>query len=243
MPDLLTTRQVQDLLQIDRTTIYRMVESGQLPAVRVGKQWRFERSALERRLGSAPSPDEVVRPFAPPAQPAAQSAALADLLPLSCCQMIQDAFADALGVTIITTDMEGRPVTQVSNPCGLYSAMLQDVDAVARCIQDWQRVAGAIPLEPRFSPNDLGLLCARGLIRAGNELKGMVFFGGIAPDKWPPDAQVITQMAGNFGVAAETVAEHIDAAFRLDRGQRERALTFVQRIADIFSQVLMDRGI
>jgi len=38
MSELLTTHQVQDLLKVDRSTIYRMVEAGRLPAVRVGKQ-------------------------------------------------------------------------------------------------------------------------------------------------------------------------------------------------------------
>ena len=42
MADLLTTSQVQDRLQVDRTTIYRMIDAGHLPAIRVGKQWRFQ---------------------------------------------------------------------------------------------------------------------------------------------------------------------------------------------------------
>ena len=48
MADLLTTNQVQTLLKVDRTTIYRMVEQGRLPAIRVGKQWRFSRPEIER---------------------------------------------------------------------------------------------------------------------------------------------------------------------------------------------------
>ena len=52
MADLMTTNQVQELLQVDRTTIYRMVEAGELPALRVGKQWRFPREDFERWLRS-----------------------------------------------------------------------------------------------------------------------------------------------------------------------------------------------
>ena len=73
MPDLLTTTQVQDLLQVDRTTIYRMVESGRLPAIRVGKQWRFSRPEIERWLGTAAS---LVRPTATALQaPTSQASA------------------------------------------------------------------------------------------------------------------------------------------------------------------------
>ncbi len=43
--------------------------------------------------------------------------------------------------------------------------------------------------------SEMGLLCARGLIRAGAELKGMVVVGGIAPDNWPPDPEQIADLA------------------------------------------------
>jgi excisionase family DNA binding protein len=156
MADLLTTRQVQDLLQVDRTTIYRMVEGGQLPAVRVGKQWRFHRADLERRLrNDATASDPQLQP-GPVASPA-----LAELLPMPATQLLQDAFADALGVTLLITDMDGRPVTQASNPCGLFAAVMQDEDAVARCVADWGRMAGMVTLEPRFAPNELGAVRGR----------------------------------------------------------------------------------
>ena len=41
MDELLTTRQVQSILQVDRTTIYRMLKDGRLRGVKVGQQWRF----------------------------------------------------------------------------------------------------------------------------------------------------------------------------------------------------------
>ena len=248
MANLLTTRQVQELLKVDRTTIYRMVESGQLPAVRVGKQWRFTRTDLDQLLNgtktpleasTAPTPVQPVRPLSPQAQ---DEQPLRELLPLAAAQMIQDVVADALGVTMMITDMAGNPVTQVSNPCGLYHTLLADEEAVTHCIHEWQRLAGAVTLETKFSPNDLGLLCARGLIRTGNLLKGMVFVGGIAPDQWPPDREQVKAMATQFKMAPQTLAPHIDEVYRLDRRQRERVLSFIQRIADIFSLLLVQNG-
>jgi len=103
-------------------------------------------------------------------------------------------------------------------------------------------MAGIIPLEPRFSPSDLGLLCARGLIRSGNELKGMVFVGGIAPEFWPPDEQGISDIAGHFGLEPAEVAANIESVHRLDKAGRDRAILFVQRIADIVAHILLDRN-
>ena len=47
MTDLLTTKELQAILHVDRTTIYRMAESGRLPAVKVGGQWRFPRQQID----------------------------------------------------------------------------------------------------------------------------------------------------------------------------------------------------
>lgn len=240
MADLLTARDVQDMLQVDRTTIYRMAESGQLPAMRVGKQWRFARADLERWLRAqtgAPTAGPVM-PSTPHADP---DTPLAQLLPMPCAQMIQDAFADALGVMMVITDMQGQPVTDISNPCGLYVAIMREPDAVAHCVSNWQRLAGNLTLEPKFSASELGLLCARGLIRTGNALKGMVFVGGIAPDPWPPAAGEVQEMAQRFHCDPAYVQANVTAVYHLDRSAQERALQFVQRIADIFSHILEDR--
>ena len=50
MEELLTTKQVLDILQVDRTTIYRMLKDGRLSGVKVGQQWRFPRSEVEDLL-------------------------------------------------------------------------------------------------------------------------------------------------------------------------------------------------
>ncbi|ODS55720.1 MAG: hypothetical protein ABS36_08965 [Acidobacteria bacterium SCN 69-37] len=46
----LTTDEVMDYLQINLRTVYRLIKAGRLPAVRVGRQWRFERTAIEAWL-------------------------------------------------------------------------------------------------------------------------------------------------------------------------------------------------
>ena len=38
MPNLLTAKEVQELLSVDRTTIYRMLKDGRLKGVKVGNQ-------------------------------------------------------------------------------------------------------------------------------------------------------------------------------------------------------------
>ncbi len=49
---LLTALEVQHLLHIDRSTIYRMAEDGRLPAIRVGRSWRFPAERIDAMLGA-----------------------------------------------------------------------------------------------------------------------------------------------------------------------------------------------
>lgn len=250
MTDLLTTRQVQELLKVDRTTIYRMVDGGQLPAMRVGKQWRFARTEVEHWLHAGRSADFDLlvggqhEPPAPKALPfaSAENSNLADILPIACAQAAQDAFAELLGATLVITDMQGRPVTKISNPCGFFDALMgASPESLQHCVRTWQQMAGDVALDPKFSVSEMGLLCARGLIRVGSGLKGMVVIGGIAPESWPPTAEQADQLSTLFGVRPETVIGHLEAVFRMDRSAQERALRFVQRIADVFSQMIQDR--
>jgi excisionase family DNA binding protein len=234
------------MLRVDRTTIYRMVEGGQLPAVRVGKQWRFASADVDNwlksgRYGALPSlPAEDKAPLVLPVRDTGTEE-LASILPMRCAQSAQDAFADLLGVTMVITDMQGRPVTQMSNPCGFVSALMAgDPNGIQHCVRTWQQMAGLVALEPKFSQNEMGLMCARGLIRAGAELKGMVVIGGIAPENWPPGPQQIEELAAMFGIRPEDVAASCDAVFRMDRAAQERALRSVQRIADVFATMAQD---
>ncbi|MDQ1301500.1 MAG: hypothetical protein QG637_1422 [Chloroflexota bacterium] len=243
MADFLTTHDVQDLLQVDRTTIYRMVESGRLPAIRVGKQWRFSRAEMAQwleaaKLSTRPAP--VIAP--PPPAVSGAAPALREQLPLACVQLIQDGFADILGVMMVITDMQGQPVTQFSNPCGFYTALTKDPAAISQCIRGWQQLAANPAIEPKFLPSEMGLLCARGVIRVGAELKGMLVLGGIAPEVWPPPAEQLGALAGQFSLNVAEVAAHVAEVYRLDRAAQERALRFVQRIADIFSHIANDRN-
>ena len=46
----MTTGEVARYLRVDKYTIYRLVAKGKLPAFKVGNQWQFKRSILERWL-------------------------------------------------------------------------------------------------------------------------------------------------------------------------------------------------
>lgn len=52
MDILLTIDEVASYLKISKETVYKMAQRGDIPAIKVGTQWRFESSAVDVWLRS-----------------------------------------------------------------------------------------------------------------------------------------------------------------------------------------------
>jgi excisionase family DNA binding protein len=59
---MLTVKEVAALLRVSTQTLYKMLEQGQIPAVRVGSQWRFDRDKVEGWIESQGVPSSSSRP-------------------------------------------------------------------------------------------------------------------------------------------------------------------------------------
>ena len=51
MSEILTVKEAGALLKTSRQQIRRMIQNGELPAVKVGREWRISRNALLDYLG------------------------------------------------------------------------------------------------------------------------------------------------------------------------------------------------
>jgi excisionase family DNA binding protein len=47
MNEVLTVAEVAAFLRVNRSTIYKLIRRGELPAFKVGSDWRFNRSQIE----------------------------------------------------------------------------------------------------------------------------------------------------------------------------------------------------
>jgi excisionase family DNA binding protein len=71
----LTTEEVLEYLQVNLRTVYRLIKAGKIPAVRVGRQWRFRKSDIDAWLDiqhSRPRIKDPV-PFVPPVPRSAET--------------------------------------------------------------------------------------------------------------------------------------------------------------------------
>jgi excisionase family DNA binding protein len=161
--ELLTATEVQELLDVDRSTIYRMATDGRLPAVKIGRQWRFPAQQIQGLVGFGEQPDP------------GRHAAIAE--------KVIGMASEALGVMMVVADLDGHPITPVVNACPRFLALDGDPAAVERCAEEWKSMALDPDPRPRFSPGAFGFLCARSIVRTGGNPVAMVLAGGVAPDE------------------------------------------------------------
>lgn len=238
MARMLTTKDVQALIRVDRSTIYRMAEAGRIPAIKVGRQWRFPEEHLAEWLGEHRTPlhDEAA------ATPRRAGEGLADVLPPRTVQALADLLGEVFGMMVIITDIEGRPLTRVANPCGLFRAIEDAPGTVEKCIEGWKELGDEVDMTPRFLPSHIGFLCARGFVRVGSALQGMVIVGGVAPEVWPPGREQIEALAAELGMNADDIAGHIDEVYHLDETQLDRVLYLLPAVGTLISHLAGERG-
>lgn len=55
LPVVLTPAEAMDILGVGKNTLYRMLHSGQLPAIRIGRIWRINLESLQAYLSHPPT--------------------------------------------------------------------------------------------------------------------------------------------------------------------------------------------
>ncbi len=179
--ELMSARDVEALLGIDKSTVYRMAYDGRLPAVRVGSQWRFLAEPIRGMLDGAGAERAVaVR------SPRSRSSHTLSTTDAPRLEPVIEVAADLLGVMMVVTDMEGNPATKVANPCPWFIDRQEDPAILDACVKDWHAFADEREFAPAFRVGPHGFECARALVRDGNQLVGMVLAGGIAPGDLAP---------------------------------------------------------
>jgi excisionase family DNA binding protein len=92
----LTTEEVLDYLQVNLRTIYRLIKAGRIPAVRVGRQWRFRKRDIDAWLES--QRPRVQRPGTAAPRPATPGAGRPRILVVDDEATIRDLLSKTLAL-------------------------------------------------------------------------------------------------------------------------------------------------
>lgn len=229
MKELLTAREVQELLKVDRVTVYRMLKDGRLSGVKVGQQWRFDRGSVDRLLGGE-QPEQR-----PPSRPA-------DVLPLHCIQPIQDVFAEVAGVSAVTVAPDGEPLTTPSGSCRFCTLIHSSPSGLRACRESWRQLVDAQP--GAFATCHAGLNYTHGAIKVDGELVALVVAGQFhaeAPDMAALQRQA-AHLAATHGLDGAALAEAAAAIPVLEARVYAQLAGWLRRVAGTFETIAHERA-
>jgi excisionase family DNA binding protein len=106
----LTTEEVLEYLQVNLRTVYRLIKAGKIPAIRVGRQWRFRKRDIDAWLESQRPRGGRPVPATPPARSAAAVAGRPRVLVVDDEATIRDLLAKTLALAEYDVDLapDGR---------------------------------------------------------------------------------------------------------------------------------------
>ncbi len=68
-PDVMTVQEVAEYLRLNQMTVYKLAQEGKIPAVKVGRVWRFRRDLIDvwfrTKAGSITEDRKPVDPVVP----------------------------------------------------------------------------------------------------------------------------------------------------------------------------------
>lgn len=236
MSDLLTVKQLQDLLQVDRVTIYRMLSDGRLPGFKVGGQWRFSQEAIDEWLSSQQPEPEPHRPVAQP--PTAEQT-----IPLACIQPVQDIFAYATEVGALITDLTGAPLTQLSNCADFCRLILSTPQGQAQCQTSWQTLAVDPDDHRQAHRCHAGLCYLCRPVKVDQEPVAVAFCGQYLPAGGHPTGD-LAEVADRCGLDQSALVELKAAAAaltRLQANQITKLNELLDKAGDAFSHIAQER--
>jgi excisionase family DNA binding protein len=237
--DLLTTKQLQELLQVDRITIYRMLNDGRLQGFKVGGQWRFSHREIEVWLQEQQSKLDGASMPPPPNGMLAPSP---QALPISCIRTIQDVCAEALEIGAVTIDPDGSLLTEVSNSCDFCDLILSSDRGLRRCRAAWTQVGHS---SGRALPCHAGLQCISTPIYVNDQhvaiTAGCQFVTETVDgpqDEWQ---RTLPQLAEELALDEKELRAAADSVRVIPGEGLLRIARLLGRVADTFSEIGQER--
>lgn len=227
-----------DLLHIDRTTVYRMLNDGRLPGVRVGGQWRFSRQAIDQWFIEQ-SPSKISEPNSA----SSQTQVPIEVLPVYCLQPIQEIFAQTSDVGAVTTNLAGKPLTPISNSCGVCDLIRSTEKGRARCEASWRKLADQKSSRPELEKCHAGFTYARGRIVVQNQFIAMFFVGqfAVGDAKAMQTRAHLREVAQGCEVDASKLTEAALDIRVVEKNRAERLLNLLQLVSDTYSHIGEER--
>jgi excisionase family DNA binding protein len=232
MEELLTTKQVQELLQVDRTTIYRMINDGRLTGVKIGKQWRFPKGEVKALLSGVKKIKPQDTPFS------------TDVLPLHCIQSIQDVFAEIGEIGSITVSPSGEPLTKMSNPSNFCNLILSTEKGRKGCMESWYQLSKQPTNHTGTFTCHTGLQCIFARIEIYDRLSALLLACQFKTNDViePENEEFISQLAKKFNLDQNELLTAFEDIPIIDPYTKSRISKWLEKVANTFEDIGVERA-
>ncbi|MBK8617177.1 MAG: PocR ligand-binding domain-containing protein [Anaerolineales bacterium] len=231
MENLLTAKQVQELLNVDRTTIYRMLKDGRLTGVKVGQHWRFSARDVNDVLEGTVRLNEAEVPLS------------GGILPLHCMQPVQDVFAEIAQVGAVTADKNGNALTRISNSCDFCKLIMGSAEGRVACLESWGRLVAQEDTAPEFTTCHAGLQYARARIEVRSELIAILIAGQFYIQKPETEEENlrIEALARKYHISQDLLMQASKQISVLGDRKIPQISGWLERVASTFEQISSER--
>lgn len=231
MNDLLTTKQVQDQLKVDRITVYRMLDDGRIKGVKIGTQWRFTQNEIDRFLG-VDTPEE---------SPAVES--IPDF-PSMCVKEVQDIFAGIIGVGAVTVTMQGTPLTDPTYSNPFCELIMSSESGKHACQSSWRKIALKNTGEPEFQTCHAGLCYKRSVIQSENNQIAWLIAGQFYIKSPDPEieAKRLEELAAMYQIPKEKLLEAAKKIPVINKSQQDQVKEWTPKVAGTVQSILCERA-
>jgi excisionase family DNA binding protein len=237
--ELLTTREVQSLVRLNRVTIYRLIRDGEFPAIKIGGQWRFPRKAIEAWLSGQSSPaqaghfHESEMSHHPPA--------LNEIFTHSGLKPVLKAFAEATGLSVFVMDNHGELLTDCME-CNPFCRAIQRITAGQQeCLEVRRQPTGV---------EDENLRCHAGLnylsatITLSGEPAARVVMGPFVTDETHFQAmeRMLPALASRYGADPIPLWNDLHTVQQISPEQAKLLGRLLSRVISVITQLAYERS-
>ena len=231
MAELLTTKQMQHLLKIDRVTVYRMLNDGRLNGRKVGNQWRFPQGEIDRLLGvESQTEDPVVETITD--------------FPSGCIKEVQDIFAGIIGIGAVTVTLNGAPLTEPTYSNPFCKLMLASESGRISCQSSWRKIALKSTGEPSHQTCHAGLCYKRSVISDDGKATAWLIAGQYYMNNPDPTRQAskVEALALKHNIPGEKLQQAAAKIPVLKRNQQVQVQEWTPKVAMTFQSILCERS-
>lgn len=230
MENLLTSQQVEELLKVNRITIYRMLQDGRLKGVKIGQHWRFPANQFDKLLEGKPLKSEGT----------SVEAGKKPGFPTHCVQTIQELFASVSVIATIVLDKNGNFITEPSHFSSYWNVINRN-PVGKRLLEKSLKTIVMDPRPEGWFQNEIGLWSYKIPFVDEGDIGGFGIIGQYAMSE-PNKSEILAHIAELYNLELATLRLLYGEIVLYDEIDRNRIETWAAQFIRAVESILKERS-